>query len=316
MDTAHLKAFLKIAETGSISRAAESLGIAQPSLSQQLLRLEDEVGIRLFDRTVRGVTLTEAGKVFLERTHQILHMTGQAIADAQQLREDAQGQVVFAMPPSIARLIGASLVEALSLQAPHVRVRIVEAFHGTIRGWLEAEKIDLGILHDLGPLRHLSSRHLASDELVVIAPRGRFEAAQVPFCDLAKMPLITPGPQHGLRQVIEREAARRGCSLSVVQEIDSLDTAVELVARGKGFAVMPDCAVMDGAWNGAVDIARFSGSGLWRTLNLVRNPSHVLTHASVQVESQTRAVMAQLVTEGTWQAKLNRQDPKGTSDPA
>lgn len=64
METWHLKAFLKIAETGSISRASESLGVAQPSLSQQLVRLEEEVGVALFQRTARGVTLTEAGRLF------------------------------------------------------------------------------------------------------------------------------------------------------------------------------------------------------------------------------------------------------------
>jgi LysR family nitrogen assimilation transcriptional regulator len=305
VDTQHLKAFLKIAETGSISRAAESLGIAQPSLSQQLLRLEDEVGIRLFDRTARGVTLTEAGKIFLERAHQILQATELAIADAQHLREEARGQVVFAMPPSIARLIGAALVEALAEKAPRVKVRIVEAFHGTIRGWLEAEKIDLGILYDLGPLRHLAARHLASDELVLITPRASEEhRGEVSLAELAGRPLIAPGPQHGLRQVIDREAARAGVALDIVQEIDALDTITELVARGQGIAILPHCSVMDPVRPGALSVTHFASGGLWRGFSLMRNPSHVLTHASVQMESQTRAVIASLVAEGGWPARL------------
>lgn len=309
MDTLHLKAFLKIAETGSISRAADSLGIAQPSLSQQLLRLEDEVGIRLFDRTARGVTLTEGGKVFLERAHQILHVTEQAVADTQQLREEARGQVVFAMPPSIARLIGTPLVEALAEHTPHVRARIVEAFHGTIRGWLEAEKIDLGILYDLGPLRHLAVRHLASDELILVSPKNQIGSAEsqeeVSFADLTSEPLIAPGPQHGLRQLIDREAMRAGVALDIAQEIDSLDTITELVARGHGLAILPHCSVMESVWSGELCVAHFASGGLWRSFSLMRNPSHVLTHASVQVESQTRAVMAQLVAEGAWHARLH-----------
>lgn len=308
MDTLHLKAFLKIAQTGSISRAADSLGIAQPSLSQQLLRLEDEVGIRLFDRTTRGVTLTEGGRVFLERAHQILHVTEQAVADTQHLREEARGQVVFAMPPSIARLIGAPLVEALASKAPHVKVRIVEAFHGAIRGWLEAEKIDLGILYDLGPLRHLATRHLASDELVLIEPKYQVGRAglqgEVSFADLAGQPLIAPGPQHGLRQLIDREATRAGVTLDVVQEIDALDTIIDLVMNRRGLAVLPYCSVMDSVWAGSLCVAPFASGGLWRSLSLMRNPSHVLTHASVQVEGQTRAVMAQLVADGAWHARL------------
>ncbi|MDE2596437.1 MAG: LysR family transcriptional regulator [Sphingomonadales bacterium] len=285
MDTAHLKAFLRIAETGSISRAAQSLGIAQPSLSQQLLRLEDEIGFKLFERIARGVILTEVGRVFLERARHILHVTEQAIADARHLRDEAQGQVVFAMPPSIARLAGAALVEALAAEAPLVRVRVVEAFTGSIRGWLEAEKIDLGILYDHGSLRHISGRFLLCDQLVLTGPTGHFSAGhQAMLGDLAGEALIAPGPQHGLRQLIEREAGRAGIELRIDQEIDSLDVMIELVAAGHGLAVLPLCGVSSQIRAGRLTAAKIGSPPLQRTLNIVRNPAHVLTHASVIVE--------------------------------
>lgn len=299
MDTGHLKAFLKIAETGSISRAAESLGIAQPSLSQQLLRLEDELGLRLFDRTARGVTLTEGGRVFRERARQILHAADQAIADARQLRDEAPGQVIFAMPPSVARLVGVALITTLAEQAPQVRVRIVEAYSGAIRGWLEAEKIDLGILYDLGPLRHLAMRRLASEELVLVGPPGRFDSAEVPLRALEGVPLIAPGPQHGLRQLLDREAARAGIELTVDHEIDALDATIGLVAAGQGLAVLPVSAVVAGR----LEVARFADGGLRRTLSLVRNPSHVLTHASVRVEHVLIGVLTNLIADG-WAGRL------------
>ena len=308
MDTAHLRAFLKIAETGSISRAAESLRIAQPSLSQQLLRLEDEVGIQLFDRTARGVTLTEAGCVFRERARQLLHIAEQAVADARNLRVEARGQVIFAMPPSVARLIGVALVETLAEQSPLIRIRIVDMFTGTIRGWLEAEKVDLGILYDLGPLRHLVAQRLASDELCVIGPPGRFgseDALEVlSFATLAGEPLFLPGPQNGLRQLLDREAMRKGFELHVVQDVDVLDMMIGLASSGRGLSVLPLSAVSAAVSAGQVSIARFSGGGLHRHLTLVRNPAHVLTHALVRVENLTRVVMARLIAEGRWQGHL------------
>jgi LysR family nitrogen assimilation transcriptional regulator len=302
MDTAHLKAFLRIAETGSISRAAQSLGIAQPSLSQQLLRLEDEIGFSLFERIARGVILTEAGRIFLERARHILHVTEQAVADARQLREEARGKVVFAMPPSIVRLAGAALVETLARVAPLVRVRIVEAFTGSIRGWLEAEKVDLGILYDLGGLRHLSARFLLRDRLVVVGPPGRFEgndaATPLGLDVLAGEPLIAPGPEHGLRQLIEREAAREGIALRVDQETDSLDTMSSLVAAGHGLAVLPLCSVSDPALAGRLSMASIGAPPLYRSLNVVRNPSHVLTHASVTVERLLTQVLRSAASAG------------------
>jgi LysR family nitrogen assimilation transcriptional regulator len=285
MDTAHLKAFLRIAETGSISRAAQSLGIAQPSLSQLLLRLEDEIGFKLFERIARGVILTEAGRVFLERARHILHVTEQALADTRHLRDEARGQVVFAMPPSIARRAAARLVEALAREAPLVRVRVVEAFTGSIRGWLEAEQIDLGVLYDLGPLRHLSARFLLRDPLVLVGRAGRFGADHTAALrDLAGEALIAPGPQHGLRQLLEREAVRSGVELRVDQEIDSLDTMIGLVAAGHGLTVLPLCSVSDAVLAGQLSVAEIGNPRMERSLNIVRNPSHVLTHASVTVE--------------------------------
>jgi LysR family transcriptional regulator, nitrogen assimilation regulatory protein len=292
MDTAHLKAFLRIAETGSISRAAQSLGIAQPSLSQQLLRLEDEIGFKLFDRIARGVILTEPGRIFLEQARHILHVTEQAVADARQMRDEARGQVVFAMPPSIARLAGLPLVEALAREAPMVRVRLVEAYTGSIRGWLESEKIDLGILYDLGPLRHLAARFLLSDKLAFVGPPGRFgPGASAALHDISGEPLIMPGPQHGLRQLLDREAAREGVDLRIDQEIDSLDTSIALVAAGRGLAVLPLCSVSGPAFADRVSMASIGAPPLQRSLNVVRNPSHVLTHASVTVERLLRQVL-------------------------
>lgn len=311
MDTSHLKAFLRIAETGSISRAAESLGIAQPSLSQQLLRLEDEVGTRLFDRTARGVTLTLAGRVFREGAHHVLHTIEQALADTRELRDEAHGQVVLAMPPSLAQLLGAELVRDLAVAAPLVRVRVVEAYSGAIRGWIEAEKIDLGIVYETGPLRHLVATGLATDELVVVGAPTRFEeAASPPFLslkDLADDAWIAPGRQHGLRQILDAEAARSGLHLKVIHEADSLATTLDLVASGFGLALVPRCVAADACRDGRIGVRRVGPGGLSRRLSLVRNPAHVLTHASVRVANVVRTVMERMIAQGAWQATLESE---------
>jgi LysR family transcriptional regulator, nitrogen assimilation regulatory protein len=308
VDTAHLKAFLRIADTGSISRASDSLGVTQPSLSQLLLRLEEEIGFRLFNRTARGVTLTEAGLVFQERARRLLHDAEQAISDARQLRDEVRGAVMFAMPPSMAQLLGATLVETLAEQAPLIELRIIEAFSGAIRGWIEAEKIDLGLLYDLGPLRHLTLRRLASDELYLAGPPKRFgtraKPAKLPFAALAGEKLAAPGPQHGLRQLLEREASLAGVTLQIRYEIDSLAVTTDLVAQGACLTVLPHCALAPLADAGRLSLARIGGADIRRTLSLVRNPSHVLTHASVRVEATLLRVMAQKIADGSWLGRL------------
>lgn len=307
MDTRHLRSFLRIADLRSISRAAESLGIAQPSLSQQLLRLEDEVGFKLFRRTPRGVTVTEAGRIFEEHARQILRNTQQALEDVRHLKEAASGQVVFALPYSMSRLLGVPLFEAALSHAPTVSVRLVEAMTGHIRGWLDGGRIDLGMLYDMGPLRHLSLRRLASEELFLVGPAGQFGSPDAPSAitarDLASFPLLLPGPQHGHRQLVEREAGRLGAALSVVHEIDAPGHIAALVARGHGFSILPLPAVAGELASGQLSIARIEGGAIRRTLCLVRNPSQVVTHASLRVEDLTVGIVARLIENKTWIAE-------------
>ena len=94
---------------------------------------------------------------------------------------------------------GSGLGAAFRSDAPQISFRLVEAFTGQIRGWLEAGKVDLGILNQLGPLRHLSSRRLATEELFLIGPRERYgkldKMPDVPITELSKLPMILPGPR-------------------------------------------------------------------------------------------------------------------------
>lgn len=309
MDTRHLRGFLKIADTGSISRAAESLGIAQPSLSQQLLRLEDEVGIVLFRRTSRGVALTAGGRIFQEHARQLLRAAEQAIEDAHQLTGEVSGEVVLAVPYSISRIAGLPLLEAFRRHAPHVAFRLVEGMTGAIRGWLDAGKIDLGILHGIGPLRHLSTRHIATEELYLVGPAGEFGAAgdvgAISMDRIASLPLIMPGRQHGLRQTVEHAASQQHVELRVEQELDVIRLIGPMVAKGYGYTILPLSAIGDDLAQGAVSVARIGEGQLHRHLSLVRNGSQIISHASMRAEDLVITVLRRLAQTDLWAAEVD-----------
>jgi len=307
MDARQLRTFLKIVELGSITRAADALGVAQPSLSQLLLRLEDEVGMKLFRRTARGVTTTEGGRVFEEHARHILRTIDQALEDVRQLKDEAGGRVSFAMPMSVSLVVGVTLVKAALKHAPRVSLRLIEAFSGYIRTWLDEGSIDLGILYDLGPLRHLSVKRLAREELYLVGPAGRFgaldTAAPVSSHELGEMPLILPSPQHGMRQFLDREAHRLGLTLKVRTEIDALAHIAHLVSDGYGYSILSLPAVREDLAAGRVSVARIENGAIRRTLCLVRNPSSVVTRASVRVEDLVIKIMRQLIIKGRWRAE-------------
>ena len=307
MDTRYLRSFLKVAETGSITRAAESLDIAQASLSQQILRLESELGFELLRRSPRGVTLTEAGRVFQEHARQILRSAEQAVEDGRKFKSEPRGEVILALPYSINKVAAVTLVETFLSHAPGLKVRLVEALTGQIRGWLDEGKIDLGLLHDLGPLRNLTARRLAREELFLVGPAGRFggldEMPDVPLRDLAELVFVLPGLPHGLRQVIDQEAAHAGIVLSVRAEVDAMWAIPHLVADEIGCSILPLPAVMEALAAGQVSIARIGGGAIQRTLCLTRNSAELVTHASVRCEDLTVKVLARLIEKGVWRAE-------------
>lgn len=306
MDARQLRTFLKTIELGSISRAADALGVAQPSLSQQLLRLEDEVGAQLLRRTARGVATTEAGRIFEEHARHILRSIDQSLEDIRQLSTEPSGRVTFAVPMSVSVVLGLTLVKAVIKHAPGVHLRLAEAYSGHIRSWLDEGSIDLGILYDVGPLRHLSVKRLASEALYLIGPPGRFsgiDSSAVSVQELSELPMILTSPQHGLRQFLDREAQRLGFTLSVGTELDAMAHIASLVSEGHGYTIMSLPAVHEQLQSGRLSAARIENDAIRRTLCLVRNPSCVVTRASVRVEDLTLKVMRRLIAQGKWRAE-------------
>jgi LysR family nitrogen assimilation transcriptional regulator len=168
-------------------------------------------------------------------------------------------------------------------------------------------KRHLGILHELGPLRHLTARRLATEELFLVGPAGAYGdlggMPDVPLADLGDLPMMLPRLPLGLRHVIEDEMARAGVALKLRLEIDAMAHVGPLVAAGHGYSIMPLPVVSEALAAGRVSIARIGGGAIRRTLCLVRNSSQVVTHASIRCEDLTVKVLSRLIEKGAWLAE-------------
>jgi LysR family nitrogen assimilation transcriptional regulator len=315
MDTRQLKNFLKIAELGSISRAAETLGLAQPSLSQQIMRLEDELGAKLFRRTSRGVVTTEPGRLFVEHAQHILQTFDRAVEDLAELRGETRITVTFAMPSSIATVLGVPIVESILRHVPRVSLRLIDGSTGHIRQWLEEGSIDLGILYDVSSLRHLSVKRMAHEELYLIGPPGKLGDLDNPISvsarQLGELRLILPGADDGLRQLLEREAQRLSVSLKVWAEIDALPQILKLVAGGHGYTITSFAAAREDLTAKRVSAARIEDGAIRRTVCLVRNPSRTL--AAVKVEENMLVLVEAMIAKGKWTAELDVSRTRGSA---
>jgi LysR family nitrogen assimilation transcriptional regulator len=318
MDAWQLRNFMLIAECGSITAAADRLGITQPSLSQQVRRLEDELGVALFDRTARGVALTEVGRLFQEHALIILKDIQRAREEVRRHDTAPSGEVVLGMPASTSQLLGVPLLIAARERFPQIALRLRESLSGAIRGWLEGGRVDLAVLYDAEGAKHLSVKRIADETLFLIGPAGEFgeqdargvAISPVAAARLSGMQLVLPSAAHGLRRLIDRQAGARDLDVKAQIEIDSLSQIRALVAAGQGYSVLSHAAVATELLEGRLSAARITGVDLRRSVSLVRNPTQAITRASVAIEDLALALLRDMIADGRWITEPSASPPE------
>jgi len=312
MDVKHLRYFLTIAEEGSISRASAALGVSQPSLSQMLLRLEEVIGSKLFDRGASGVVLTETGRLFAQHVRGIVRQMDVALESVRGREEEIAGRVTFGLPSSLCLVLGVPLVRLAHKELEHVSLCVTEAMSGHILEWLEEGSIDLAFLYNASNLTHLTNRLVLSEDLYLIGQPGSFGAVDrtgvaiepVPVRNLGDYRLIMPTVRHGLRVYVEAQARAHRLCLNIWTEIDSLTQVKALVAEGEGFSILSEGATHPELVSGHLHAARLSEPGMTRTVHLVHNPKKPITRAVASVEHLAVTLMRQLVRDGRWLARF------------
>ena len=146
MEIHQLKYFCAVAETGSFSRAAVRSHVSQPSLSQQIMKLEDELGVRLFDRLGRSVRLTEPGKAFLPRARSVLHELEAARGDVADRTDSVSGEVTIGAIPTVAPYILPRVLSSFARKVPAAHVSVVEHNTAVLLERLRAGTVDLALL--------------------------------------------------------------------------------------------------------------------------------------------------------------------------
>lgn len=268
MDIRQLRTMLAIAETGSLTRAAQLLHVVQPALSRQLRQLEQELGAPLFERTRWGMRLTAPGRRFLDQVRPSLQGLYQAKAEFAASASGLSGTVAIGMLPSLALALSAALVMALRAKYPELRVRIVTGFTPALQEGLEHGKLDIAVLGDYRASDFLSMSPVLREPLNVIGlPQSALRGlAQLPLSQVAKMPLIVPAASQGLRHLIDRACTIIGVTLNIVAESDDTDIQLELVQHGVGLAILPTIAIAPAIAAGRLIAARVNTPQLHRTI--------------------------------------------------
>jgi LysR family nitrogen assimilation transcriptional regulator len=305
VDIKQLKYFIAIAEEGSLSAASARLHVAQPSLSQHVIKVEQELGVTLIERSPRGIVLTESGQILLKHAREICSSMDVCRESVRQSGGILKGPVTFGLPSSISMVLSVPLAETVRVELPEVKLRAIEAMSGFIRGWLEDQSLDLGFLYEINDLKHFDIRQLLSKDLHFYSapdnwPLKTSPGMPVPLADIEPLDLILPSHYHGLRQTIERHVRAAGKTLNVVIEMDALSQIKELVVRGSGYTILAPPAAHDRIERGELVMSRIVDPVMPRSIYLVRNQQKPLTQACRAVERITLDVINDLVRRKIW----------------
>lgn len=283
MEIRQLRTVLAIAETGSLTKAAELLHVVQPALSRQLKQLEDELGTPLFERNRLGMVLTPPGRRFVDQVRVSLKGLNQAKADIGSATSDLMGTVSIGMLPGLAAALAGPLVTKLRRQYPHLKVRIATGFSNFLQDGLEDGKLDICLMGDYLQSELLHTSPLYSEPIYVfgLPGSGLSQTAPVKLEDVSRMPMVVPEAR-SLRNVIDRACTIIGVNLNQVAESDSTSVILDLVQRGVGYTILPVIPIMAMLADKRIEGAPIVSPTLHRTVIIAaavlsRNPRIVST---------------------------------------
>ena len=304
MELRQLRYFVGISEAGSLLKASARLHVAQPSLSQQVAALEHAVGARLFDRSSRGITLTEAGKVFLEHAKVVLADVERARGAVRDSTAVVRGDVSIGLPTTVGLIATVPILRACREQYPEVRLKIVEAYSGYVREWLQTGRLDLAILYGDNPDAGLHKRPLLDDRLVLVTSgRGPRPPKALPLPSITRWPLVLPGREHGLRRLIDDACMPLGIELEVMAEIDALNSVKKAVEAGIGSTILPLGAVAEDIAAGRLRASAIERPSIVRRVFCATSATRPTTAAGVAVINLLGDVLRSMVQRGEWPAR-------------
>lgn len=302
MDIKQIRAFLAVAETGSVTRAAQMLHVVQPAVSRQLKVLEDELGVPLFERDRQGMLLTDAGRTFAERASRALRELDSARLEVRPARGELIGNVGIGLLPSSCDLLAAPLAMAVRSQHPGIQITFTVGFTDHLSKWLEEGEIDAALLYNPDGSSKLSTTPLLLEPLCVCGtPAFGLDADDpLPIEVLGDHPLVLPSRKHGLRSLVDRACALSQVSMTIAAETNAQAVHKELVIQGIGLGVMPRVAIRHEIESGLLTAALVDHPTFLRTIALAIPTTRRSSPAARFVTSALNDCVQSCVRSGAW----------------
>ena len=295
MQIGQLRAYLAVAEHRHFTRAARELGMAQPSVSAHVRRLEAELGTELFDRMRGKITLTPAGETLLPFARRIVADVDAAADELRSLGGLARGRIAIGATPSLAATLVPAVLSRFHAAYPGIDLAIRQAGSVELVAAVEEGAVDVALV--ILPVRHdvLETQALLREELVVAVARSHPLARRrtLGIADLRDVPLVMFREGYDLRSTTEAACRAAGFAPTFAVEGGEMDGVLRLTAAGLGAAIVPSLVVEP---HGSLHAIRITRPAWTRTIGLAHRRDRRLSRAAQELLETVRA----LVRDRSW----------------
>ena len=299
MNQSGWKLFLEAAELGSMSKLALIHGTSQPHISRQMSALERECGKRLFQRTGRGIVLTEFGQRIAPKVRAWLASTEFLENEIQGIAATPMGRVRLGIIPSVANPLASALLLRMQAKCPHVHIQIREGQGSQLQHWLDEGSLDLAFLLRSGKTGSADALQMTETHTFLVGAKGDAltKKPNVPFAKLDGLPLVTFCRPSEWRDQLDQHARESGLRLNVQLEADSLALQTAMVAKGHYYALLGRYAIANAPDRENLQVSRIADPAITRHLALASSRAGETTLAIRTVILEARAVAGDIANQ-------------------
>ena len=297
MTLKHLQSCVHVAEQGSLARAGAATDLAESLISRHVAALEAGWGDRLFERTGRGMALSEFGRRMLPEVRTALEQVGRLDTIARESAGVPTGTVHVGVLPSLAPQLLPLLFADLRSSAPGVTLHAAEGFSGNLDEQMANGRLDIAVINRYGPGKVRGEEVLGTADSWLIGKAGSalLQEDSVAFKALAGLPLVLPAVPNGLRATLDQLSRRHGVKLDIVMEVDSAGTMKDVALSGHAYTLLPLMAVKEELARRTLGAARVVKPAIRRTIALGLTTQRPLSRAARHVAGRIRALAPGLV---------------------
>lgn len=273
MDLRLVECFLRVAEFGSMNKAAADLHLSQPSLSRKIAILEGEIGSALFRRDTTGTRLTEAGMVLAGRAPQLLR---EAELIKKEIVQESSNSVALALPSSLNRLLAIPFIEATVREHPHYSLHVSEIVSNALEIWMQRRTLDVAITALQPRTQRFKLTPLIREPMMLVGSADKGLSVDEPVTAefAVQHRLVLPEAGNPIRRYLEQKLGSGNLSINTVVDVESVSLCYELARAGVGFTMLPYSSIYEHRRDDKVTMATIQGFDVTWALAVNRYRMH------------------------------------------